>query len=97
MPHDRGARGIQWLERAGLSPLAVIHTATAGGAACIGLDADVGTLTPGKLADLIAVDGDPSRDLACLEHVAWVMQGGQVVHGAVSDQPSAASQPIADG
>jgi len=79
VPHDQWAGGLVWLGRAGLSPLAALHAATGAAAACIGLP-EVGTLTVGKLADLIAVDGDPTQDLSCLARVAWVMQGGRVVH-----------------
>jgi imidazolonepropionase-like amidohydrolase len=64
----------------GFSPVETIRMATSGGAECIGLGADVGSLVVGKLADAIAVEGDPSRDLACLARVDWVMQGGRVVH-----------------
>jgi imidazolonepropionase-like amidohydrolase len=78
VPHDRWAGGIVWLAEALGSPLAAIRAATSGAAACVGLG-EVGTLAPGKVADVIAVDGDPLRDLACLQRVAWVMQGGRVV------------------
>jgi imidazolonepropionase-like amidohydrolase len=80
VPHDRWAGGLAWYERSGFSPLDAIHLATGGAAACIGLGDEVGTLTRGKQADLIAVDGDPTIDLHCLERVDWVMLGGQVVH-----------------
>jgi imidazolonepropionase-like amidohydrolase len=80
VPHDRWAGGIAWLAAAGFSPVETIRLATSNAAKCIGLDADTGSLAPGKLADAIAVEGDPSRDLACLADVDWVMQGGRVVH-----------------
>ena len=79
VPHDRWAGGIVWLAEALASPLAAIQAATSGSAACVGLS-DVGTLAPTKLADVIAVDGDPLVDLGCLQQVVWVMQGGRVVH-----------------
>ncbi|HLH26537.1 MAG TPA: amidohydrolase family protein [Chloroflexota bacterium] len=79
VPHDRWAGGLVWLAAALGSPLAAIRAATSGSAACVGLS-DVGTLAPGKLADVIAVEGDPSADLGCLQRVVWVMQGGRVVH-----------------
>jgi imidazolonepropionase-like amidohydrolase len=79
VPHDRWAGGIVWLAEALGSPSAAIRAATSGSAACIGLS-DVGTLAPAKIADVIAVDGDPLADLACLQQVAWVMQGGRVAH-----------------
>ena len=79
VPHDRWAGGIVWLAEALGSPLAAIQAATSGSAACVGLS-DVGTLAPGLIADVIAVDGDPLQDMACLQQVAWVMQGGRVAH-----------------
>ncbi len=80
VPHDRWAGGVAWYGRAGFSPLEAIHFATGSAATCIGLGDQVGTLTRGKHADLIAVDGDPTADLRCLEGVDWVMLGGRVVH-----------------
>lgn len=78
VPHDRWAEGIVWLEHAGLSPVAALHAATGAAARCLGLSAEVGTLTVGKRADLIAVEGDPARTLAALGPVRWVMQGGTI-------------------
>ena len=80
VPHDSWAGGLVWFERAGLRPVEVIQLATGSAAACIGRGSDVGTLVAGKLADLIAIDGDASENLASLERVDWVMQGGRVVH-----------------
>jgi imidazolonepropionase-like amidohydrolase len=77
--HDRWAGGLIWFQQSGLSPVEVIHVATGSAAACIGLGDQVGTLTVGKAADLIAVDGDPTADLRVLERVTWVLQGGRVV------------------
>ena len=69
------------LVRAGLPPLDAILAATKHAAAALGLDADVGTLAAGKLADLIAVDGDPTTDIGALENVAFVMKKGVVYRG----------------
>jgi imidazolonepropionase-like amidohydrolase len=79
VPHDRWAGGIVWLAEALGSPLAAIQAATSGSAACVGLS-DRGTLAAGQYADVIAVDGNPLSDMACLQQVGWVMQGGRVVH-----------------
>ncbi len=78
VPHERWAAGLRWLAEA-LSPLEAIAAATGGAAECLGRD-DVGTVEPGKLADLIAVETDPLEDILALERVTWVMQGGEVVH-----------------
>lgn len=62
----------------GMAPPAVLHAATAGNADIFGL-ADRGRVRPGLLADLVAVEGDPSRDIGALRRVVLVMKGGEVV------------------
>ena len=67
------------MAEAGMTPMQAIVATTATAAACIGLGDRVGTLVPGKLADLIAVDGDPLADLGLLrdrERLALVMKDG---------------------
>jgi imidazolonepropionase-like amidohydrolase len=61
-----------------MTPLAAIQTATINAADLLGWSKQVGTLEPGKWADLIAVDGDPTKDVTTLEHVKFVMKGGAV-------------------
>ncbi|HEY6368997.1 MAG TPA: amidohydrolase family protein, partial [Candidatus Sulfotelmatobacter sp.] len=65
--------------RAGMKPLEAIQAATMNGAELLGLSALVGTLEPGKLADIVAVPGDPLHDVRELEHVNFVMKEGVVV------------------
>jgi imidazolonepropionase-like amidohydrolase len=60
----------------GLSPKDALLAATRGGAACCRVDDRVGALQPGKLADIIAVDGDPLADIGAMERVTFVMKGG---------------------
>ena len=60
---------------------AVLTAGTLGAARAMGLDRQIGSLEPGKLADLVAVPGDPLADLAVLQRVRFVMQGGRVVVG----------------
>ncbi len=62
----------------GMRPLDVLVAATSGNARYFGL-ADRGALKPGLLADLVAVDGDPLRDVAALRSVRLVVKGGAVV------------------
>jgi imidazolonepropionase-like amidohydrolase len=61
-----------------MKPLAVLRSATSAAAQLLGLDGKLGTLAPGKLADLIAVPGDPTRDLHVMERVRFVMKAGAV-------------------
>jgi len=60
-----------------MEPLAVVRAATSGNAGILHLD-DRGRIAPGLLADLVAVDGDPSRDVSTLRKVILVTKGGQV-------------------
>ncbi len=55
-----------------------IVSATSMSAKSLNLDKTIGTLTPGYEADLIAVDGDPTTDIAAVTRVAFVMKGGKV-------------------
>ena len=65
--------------RGGMTPLQALQAATINGATLLSLDKDMGTIEPGKYADLVAVSGDPLTDITIMEHVAWVMKGGSVV------------------
>jgi len=62
----------------GMTPEAVVKTATSGNADILGLD-DRGRVRPGLLADLVAVEGDPTKDIGALRRVVMVMKGGEVV------------------
>jgi imidazolonepropionase-like amidohydrolase len=70
---------IRLLAEAGLTPRDILLAATLHGAQALGLDKELGTLGPGKLADLIVVDGNPLADLAALERVRVVVRDGEVV------------------
>ena len=67
-----------YVEKLGMTPAEVLRAATLVGAELVGQKGTLGQLTPGALADLIAVRGDPLTDLHVLEHVFFVMQGGHV-------------------
>ena len=67
------------LVMAGYSPMQGVVSVTSLSAASLDIDGDVGTLEPGKVADIIAVDGDPSEDISALWDVADVFFGGQKV------------------
>ncbi len=64
---------------AGMTPMEIIHAATRNAAELLGMQDRVGTLEPKKLADIIAVPGDPLEDIRALEHAKFVMKGGAVV------------------
>src|SRR2546426_11847570 len=78
VPHGQNAREFAYRVRLGQSPMAAIVSATSTAAEIMGWSDRVGTIEPGKFADLIAVSGDPLRDITALERVAWVMKGGVI-------------------
>ncbi|HET6341429.1 MAG TPA: amidohydrolase family protein [Gemmatimonadota bacterium] len=77
-PHGENAGEFAALVDRGMGPLAAIRTATLNGAELLGVD-DRGVIAPGRLADLIAVSGNPLEDVRVLEDVRFVMLGGKVV------------------
>ncbi len=78
-PHGDNAKQFAWMVRLGLSPARAILSATAWAAELLDRQKDVGTVQVGRFADLIAVPGDPLRDVRVLEQVPFVMKGGLVV------------------
>lgn len=71
-------REFQALVTGGLTPLQALQTATTSAAMLLSIDA--GSLEPGKIADVIAIDGDPLKDVKSLEKVVFVMKSGVVAH-----------------
>lgn len=63
----------------GMTPRQAIVAATLSASECVGLASEIGTLAPGKKADLIAVEGNPLDDITALDHVVLVMRGGKVL------------------
>jgi imidazolonepropionase-like amidohydrolase len=77
-PHGENAREFAAYVAYGMRPLEAIRTATLNAAELLGVS-DRGVIAPGKLADLIAVRGNPLEDVRVLERIQWVMKGGEVV------------------
>jgi imidazolonepropionase-like amidohydrolase len=82
IPHGQNAHEFAYRVRLGQPPIDAIAGATRIAAEIIGWSNRVGTVEAGKFADLIAVAGDPLRDITELQRVAWVMKGGTVYKGA---------------
>jgi len=70
---------IYRVEKGGQDPMAAVVSATSRAAESLGLQDKTGAVAPGLEADLIAVEGDPSKDINSLRRVVWVMKGGRVV------------------
>ena len=80
-PHGWNARQLPYMVRHGMTPMAAIRSATVVAAELLGWQDRVGALAPGRLADVIAVPGDPLDDLELLADIPFVMQGGRVLKG----------------
>ncbi len=81
--HARMDMEVEALVDGGRSPVEALQAVTLRGAELLWRDGELGTFTVGKLADVIAVDGDPLRDFCALRCVSFVMKGGEVVRADV--------------
>lgn len=82
IPHGTNAREFGLMvEWGGLTPMAALNAGTMNAAKLLGWDAKVGSLAPGKLADIVAVPGNPLADIHVTERVSFVMKGGVVYKG----------------
>lgn len=76
LPGFANLRGVQLLVEAGFGPAEALRIASANGATFLGKDQEIGTIEPGKLADLVVVRGNPEQDVADLEKVEIVFKDG---------------------
>jgi imidazolonepropionase-like amidohydrolase len=77
--HGENAQEILWLVKAGLTPIEALQSATSINAALLGLEGEIGRVAKGYAADLVAVAGNPSEDIAAVTRVKLVMKGGRAV------------------
>jgi len=86
-PHGDNAKQFAYMVKYGMTPAQAIRAATSSAADLIGRAKDVGTVEAGKYADLIAVSGDPLKDVRVLENVGFVMKGGVVYKDMITSSP----------
>ena len=88
VPGDSFHKELELLVRAGIRPLDALTIATRNGAEVLGLLAETGTVTPGKRADLVLLNGDPTKDIRATRQIEWVMKDGRVYRPeALLDRP----------
>ena len=78
-PHGDNARQFAVMVRYCATPLQAVQSATVNAADALGMSSDVGEVSAGHYGDLIGVEGDPLNDVRVLEHVRFVLKGGEVV------------------
>ncbi|PYL75432.1 MAG: amidohydrolase, partial [Verrucomicrobia bacterium] len=97
-PHGQNAKEFKLMTDLGMSPLDALKSATANDAELIGISQKIGTLEKGKLADLIAMPGDPTQDITATERVSFVMKEGKIIrNGPATAAPAkTAAQDVMD-
>jgi imidazolonepropionase-like amidohydrolase len=80
-PHGMNARQLAYMVRFGMTPIQALQSATVVAAELLGWDDRIGSLEPGKYADVVAVEGDGTEGIERFEDVAFVMKAGEVVRG----------------
>ena len=86
-PHGENAREFQYMVEAGMTEMESIAAATVNAAELLGLSREIGSLEPGKAADLVATARNPLIDITELQRIVFVMKGG-VIH-----KPSSGAAP----
>src|SRR5439155_8363826 len=83
----QNTRELGWFVKAGMAPEQALRTATTNAAELLGKEKELGAAAPGYFADLVAVEGDPLKDInVTLNNVKWVMKGGTVVADKTKDR-----------
>jgi imidazolonepropionase-like amidohydrolase len=95
-PHGQNAKEFKLMVDLGMQPIDALRSATGNAADLFGIAQKVGTLEKGKLADVIAIPGDPTADITATERVSFVMKEGKIIrNGPPTPQPVAVSADLA--
>ncbi len=86
-PHGWNAKQFVTLVEWGMTPMQAIQSATTSAADLIGWKTKAGQLAPGYFADLVAVKGDPIKDISVLQKPAFVMKGGAIYKNGLTNDP----------
>ncbi len=84
-PHGSNANQLSYMVKYGLSPMSALRSATLWAAECMGWADRIGSISPGKFADIVAVEGDPLADASAFSEVGFVMKGGCILKGPGSE------------
>ena len=95
-PHGQNAKEFKLMVDLGMKPLDTLKSATASDAELLGIAQKVGTLEKGKLADIIAMPGDPTADITVTEHVSLVMKEGKIIRTGPATAETAATDESID-
>ncbi|PYJ84591.1 MAG: amidohydrolase [Verrucomicrobia bacterium] len=82
-PHGQNAKEFKLMVDLGMPPIEALRAATSSDADLLGISAKVGTLEKGKLADIVAMPGDPTTDITATERISFVMKEGKIVKNTV--------------
>jgi imidazolonepropionase-like amidohydrolase len=89
-PHGQNAKEFKLMVDLGMTPIDALKSATANDAELLGLAQKVGTLEKGKLADIVAMAGDPTADITATERVSFVMKEGKIIRNGPPTPQTAA-------
>jgi imidazolonepropionase-like amidohydrolase len=95
-PHGQNAKEFKLMVDLGLPPIEALRAGTANDADLLGIAARTGTLEKGKLADIVAIPGDPTQDITATERVSFVMREGKVFRNGGAPTPLASTSTEPD-
>ena len=95
-PHGQNAKEFALMTGLGMQPIEALRSGTSVAADLLGVAQKVGTLEKGKLADIVAMPGDPTQDITATERVSFVMKEGKIIRNGPATPPHTAAVDMAD-